>query len=308
MLAAVFPGQGSQYVGMGADWFKQDGLADFVKEISEACGRDIGRLCLDSDADTLRATENAQLALFACGYLAYQAWIEAGGAAAEAFAGHSIGEYAALAASGAIGLTEATLLVKRRGEIMAGAGASRPGTMAAVLGLERAVIEKICSEVTSGVVVVANDNCPGQLVVSGDVAAVEAIAEPAKAAGAKRVLPLNVSGAFHSPLMASSARKMGVALHNVHFTHCHGRVYSNVLATSNDDPMVWPDLLERQLENPVRWTESVQAMAADGARRFLEFGAGDVLCGLIRRIVPDAQTASIKDIATLEAALNASLV
>ena len=308
MLAAIFPGQGSQYVGMGADWFRQSSLATYVEEISEACGQDIGRLCLESDTDTLRATENAQLALFACGFLAYRAWLDAGGRPAHLFAGHSIGEYAALASAEALDLTEATALVKRRGELMAGAGADRPGTMAAVLGLERSSLEEICKAVTVGTVVIANDNCPGQLVVSGDVSAVEALVEPAKDAGAKRVLPLNVSGAFHSPLMASSARDMGRALRQVRFSQGTGKVFSNVLAAANMDPTLWPDLLEKQLENPVRWTESVKAMATSGAEAFVEFGAGEVLCGLIKRTLPYAKTSAVREESSLAAVLDLAAV
>lgn len=182
---------------------------------------------------------------------------------------------------------------------MASAGKDRPGTMAAVLGLERSVLEELCNSVTEGVVVIANDNCPGQLVISGDVAAVEIAGEKAKGAGAKRVLPLNVSGAFHSPLMAESARTMGAALKSAHFKS--GRVvYSNVLAAANKDASAWPGLLERQLESPVRWTESVEAMNGDGIDIFVECGAGEVLSGLIKRIVPGIKTLKVNDEMTLE--------
>lgn len=297
MLAAVFPGQGSQFPGMGADWFRRPDLSELIAELNEAAGRDLEALCLQSDEATLRETQNAQLALFVCGVLAYRAL----GVQADIFAGHSIGEYAALVSAGILSPADGVRLVKRRGELMASAGKDRPGTMAAVLGLDRSALEDICAGVAEGVVVIANDNCPGQLVISGDVSAVGAAGERAKEAGAKRVLPLNVSGAFHSPLMADSAREMGKALGEVSFT-AGGVVYSNVLAAPNADPAKWADLLERQLENPVRWTESVEAMAAAGADVFVECGAGEVLCGLVRRIASGAKTMKVCDEASLAAA------
>lgn len=286
---------------MGADFFARPDLAELISELTEAAGQNLSDLCLETDEATLRETQNAQLALFVCGVLAYRAL----GVKADMFAGHSIGEYAALVSAGILSPADGVRLVKRRGELMASAGKDRPGTMAAVLGLDRPVLEELCASVTDGVVVIANDNCPGQLVISGDVSAVAEAGEKAKEAGAKRVLPLNVSGAFHSPLMEASAREMGKALAAVTF-QAGGTVYSNVLAAPNEDPAQWASLLERQLENPVRWTESAQAMSAAGATTFIECGAGEVLCGLVRRSAPGSKTLKANDAASIEAAREAA--
>lgn len=182
---------------------------------------------------------------------------------------------------------------------MAAAGGQRPGTMAAVLGLERQELEVVCASV-EGTCVIANDNCPGQLVISGDVNAVQAASALAVERGAKRALPLNVSGAFHSPLMEDPAREMAVALRTVEFGTGTAPVYSNVTARPVDDPTQWPDLLERQLKSPVLWTGSVHNMISDGFDTFVECGAGEVLSGLIRRIDRDAKCFRVVDPATLE--------
>ncbi len=296
MIAVVFPGQGSQKPGMGADFFETPAAAEIVEEIEEATGFDVRMLCLELDEEVLRQTENAQMALFACGLMA-KACLPI---RAQVLAGHSIGEYAALTAAGAISVGDGARLVQKRGELMATSGADRPGGMAAVLGLERAEIEKVCATVTDGVVVVANDNCPGQLVISGDLAAVQAAAPLLTEAGAKRVIPLNVSGAFHSPLMEDSAKEMRKALDQVEFRRSQIRVVSNVTSESNDDPAKWPQLLEDQLRSPVRWTESIQNMIAAGVTTFIECGGGEVLSGLIRRINRDVKTLSVGDSASLE--------
>jgi [acyl-carrier-protein] S-malonyltransferase len=177
--------------------------------------------------------------------------------------------------------------------------------MAAVLGMEREALEKVCAQASGAdaVVVIANDNCPGQLVISGDRAAVERAAALAQEAGAKRVLPLNVSGAFHSPLMEDAATQMRKALEEAEFTRGATRpIYANVTAVAQTDPGIWPDLLEAQLKRPVRWTETIVNMKADGFTTFIEFGVGEVLCGLIRRIDREALTTAVYDLATLEQA------
>ena len=251
--------------------------------IAAADGRDLKSILWESGEDELRRTENAQSALYDCGVSAYRAWI-AKGHRADLFAGHSIGEYAAFAAAGVISDEDGARLVRARGELMATAGAGEPGTMAAVLGLEAEEIAKVLGGV-SGTVVVANDNCPGQVVISGTVGAVAEASTRLTEAGAKRVLPLNVSGAFHSPLMIDAGRALRAALDAVEFrTGEQGGapVISNVLADeAHGEP--WPALLERQLASPVRWTESVRRMIALGAAEFVEFGSGEVLAGLVRR-------------------------
>lgn len=295
MIAIVFPGQGSQKPGMGAElWDLPEGrkVADGIRS---AVGVDVRKLTQETDEETLRQTQNAQMALYACGVAAHACL----GVEAQAMAGHSIGEYAALASSGMLSVADGARLVQRRGELMAASGKTRPGGMAAVLGLERAILEDVCRSVDSGVAVVANDNCPGQLVISGDAAAVQEASLKATEAGAKRVLPLNVSGAFHSPLMEDSAREMRQALDPVAFRRSEIRVYSNVTAKPNPDPEIWPMLLEDQLRNPVRWTEIVQNMIEDGVTTFIECGAGEVLCGLIRRIDKSVTTLAANDRETL---------
>ena len=271
------------------------------ESVSQATGVDVARLCFDTDDDTLRETQNAQLALYTCSVAAWaclNAHIQ-GIVVVDAFAGHSVGEYAALAASGTVSVPEGARLVQRRGEIMARAGRSRPGTMAAVLGLEREPLEAVCASV-DGVVVIANDNCPGQLVVSGEVDAVKAAGEAASAAGAKRILPLNVSGAFHSPLMDESAAEMRLALDGATFKP-GGRVFSNVTAQPVIREGRWPELLEAQLKSPVLWTETIQNMLNEGIGTFIECGVGDVLSGLVRRIDREATTLRVNDLDSLEA-------
>lgn len=273
--------------------------------VSKATGIDAAKLCFETDEETLRQTQNAQVALYACGVAAWtclHAHIH-DIVRIDAYAGHSVGEYAALAASGTVSVEEGARLVQKRGEIMARAGQSRPGTMAAILGLERDQLDEVCRSV-DGVVVVANDNCPGQLVISGDVEAVRLAGEAAQAKGAKRVLPLNVSGAFHSPLMDESAAELRAALDAATFTE-GGRVFANVTAQPVVQVGRWPELLEAQLKSPVRWTETIQNMLNEGIGTYIECGAGDVLSGLIRRIERETKTLRVNDLDSLEAAVAA---
>lgn len=307
MVAVVFPGQGSQRPGMGRELEASHGAARAVFDaVGEATGIDVRALCFESGEETLRQTQNAQLALFTCGVAAWRCFHEAAPVAA-VFAGHSVGEYAALAAAGVLDLRDGARLVRRRGELMAQSGAERPGTMAAVLGLERDALETVCAETSlgEGVVVVANDNCPGQLVISGDVEAVRRASVAAAEAGAKRVLPLNVSGAFHSPLMEASAAELGRSLGEVPF-HAGRTVFANVTASPETDPAAWPGLLEEQLKRPVRWTETVQAMREGGVVRMVECGVGDVLCGLARRIDRELACSAVHDQASLADAVAAA--
>lgn len=282
---------------MGRNLVETNAAAKEVfRQVSQTVGLDMEALCFESDEETLRQTQNAQLALFTCGVAAFRAY---GADKVDVVAGHSVGEYAALVAAGVFSLEDGARLVQTRGQLMARSGQSHPGTMAAVLGLDRAALDEVCAE-AGGIVVVANDNCPGQLVISGEIDAVKKAGELAQAKGAKRVLPLNVSGAFHSPLMAEPAREMGIALRAATLGALGKPVYCNVTAQPIGDVSEVPDLLERQLASPVRWTETIQNMAADGVDTIIEFGVGEVLCGLIRRIGKSIKTSSVQDAAGLD--------
>lgn len=299
MIAVVFPGQGSQRPGMGQDLYKQNSYARQVfDQVEQATGVNVSSLCFNSDEETLRQTQNAQIALYTCGLAAFYAFHDACPTVKfNAAAGHSVGEYAALVAAGILSLEEGAQLVQKRGDIMARAGQLRPGTMAAVLGLDRSEIEQILKTVKSGTVVVANDNCPGQLVISGDLDAVQEATALLGEKGAKRVLPLSVSGAFHSPLMDEPAESMRTALDQAHWQKGELPVYSNVTTKPGSD---WPDLLEKQLKSPVLWTDSVQQMISDGITTFIECGSGEVLTGLLRRINKESLGLRVLDVATLE--------
>lgn len=307
MIAIVFPGQGSQKPGMGKELYDLRPESRQVFEtVTKATGIDAAKLCFETDEETLRQTQNAQLALYTCSVAAWSclsAHLQ-GEVRIDGVAGHSVGEYAALAAAGVLSVEEGASLVQTRGQIMAKAGEKHPGTMAAILGLDRDALEKVCKS-TPGIVVIANDNCPGQLVISGEVEAVAKAGEAAIAAGAKRALPLNVSGAFHSPLMDESAVEMRKALDQATFAEGWGRVFSNVTAQPVVQQGVWPDLLERQLKSPVRWTETIQNMVNEGVKTYIECGVGDVLSGLLKRIDRDSKGLRVNSLETLEEAVGA---
>jgi [acyl-carrier-protein] S-malonyltransferase len=304
MIAVIFPGQGSQKPGMGAELYQTNTFARQVFDTVEtATGVNVANLCFNSDEETLRQTQNAQLALYTCSLAAYYALTDTyPELKPSGMAGHSVGEYAALAAAGVISLETGAKLVQRRGDIMARAGELSPGGMAAVLGLERSELESALSSIQNGIAVIANDNCPGQLVISGDRDAVAEASALLMERGARRVLPLNVSGAFHSPLMVESAEAMRTALDQVQFNANAIPVYSNVTTKPGDN---WPELLEQQLKSPVLWTGSMEQMIADGYNVFIECGAGEVLIGLLRRIDKEKIGLRVLDSATLEETRNA---
>ncbi len=301
--AFLFPGQGSQYVGMGADLYEQFPAARAViDEAAEQLPFPLTALMFgtggnaDVEQAALTETHVTQPALYVHSLAAFAVLSERGHAP-DMTAGHSLGEYSALAAAGALGFAEGLRLVRLRGELMNRAGDERPGTMSAVLGMDADALERLCEEVTEtgeGVVQCANFNAPGQIVISGDNDAVARAGEAAKAAGAKRVLPLPVSGAFHSPLMAYARDGLAAALEQteIHSPRCP--VYLNVTARPTTDPGEIRRQLLAQLTAPVRWAQTLEAMRADGADRFVEVGAGNVLAGLVKRTLGrDVETSTV---------------
>jgi [acyl-carrier-protein] S-malonyltransferase len=290
---------------MGKELFqlRPEAQATF-KTVQFATGVDVASLCFDSDEDVLRETQNAQLALFTVSVAAFRCLKRHldGEIRIEALAGHSVGEYAACVAAGILDLAEGADLVYTRGLLMAEAGKERPGTMAAVLGLEREVLEDVLAQVTTGLVVIANDNCPGQLVISGEIEAVAEASRLASEKGARKVMPLRVSGAFHSPLVATAAEGLGPKLEKAKWSERGniGPVYSNVTSEAVGRESDLPGLLKTGLVSPVRWTESVEHMSRDGIETYIECGVGDVLSGLIKRIDREAKSYRVQDLDTLE--------
>jgi [acyl-carrier-protein] S-malonyltransferase len=283
--AFVFPGQGSQFPGMCRD------LYDAHKEAREMCqaadrllGFSLTDVMFEGDADDLMQTKVTQPAVFLHSIVAQRLMtIET----PAMVAGHSLGEFSALVACGALRFEDALLLVSARAQAMQAACEANPGTMAAVLGLSDEKVVEICEAQESGVVVAANFNCPGQVVISGEPEAVDAACAAMKEAGARRALRLPVGGAFHSPLMAPAAEELREAILKTEFRKPFCPIYQNVSAKAEIEPEIIRENLLKQLTAPVRWTQSVQNMIADGATEFYEFGPGDVLKGLIRKINPD---------------------
>jgi [acyl-carrier-protein] S-malonyltransferase len=319
--AFVFPGQGAQSVGMGRDLYAASSAAQAIFDLADATlGFALTRLCFEGPEDALTATENAQPALLTVSAALLAAISETRETRREMrdralepavllapvsrlvsfVAGHSLGEYSALVAAGALDFPTALRLVRRRGELMA---AAHEGGMAAIIGLEEAPLEQICREASAkdAPVVIANYNSPGQLVISGAGAAVERACALAKERGAKRVLPLKVSAAFHSPLMRDAAEGLAATVAQAAIQDTRTPVISNVAA----EPLTQADDIRRELiaqvTSPVRWIASVRRMVADGVDTFVEIGSGNVLTGLIKRIAPDARLVNVSELASARA-------
>ena len=303
-LALVFPGQGSQAVGMGRDLYESFPAAREVLDAANAVlGFDLSRLMFEGPGEELVRTVNAQPALLA-GSVAALRVLESEGIRADFAAGHSVGEYAALVAAGSIEFAEAVRLVRRRGELMDEAAAVRPGTMAAIIGLAADEVRAAVGLAQSaGIVDVANYNSPGQVVVSGEPAAVEEACRIAKERGAKRTMPLRVSGAFHSRLMAPAAEAMRLELERARISDPALPVVANVTADYVRTADEVRSALARQIVGSVRWEESIIRIAEDGAEGFVEVGHGTVLAGLIARTLRDAQVRSVGDRSSVEALL-----
>ncbi len=283
MLAFTFPGQGSQRPAMGAPWVDHPSF-ELVTQASEVTGRDLVELLLAADHETLTRTDNAQLATFVLSLVVLDA-AERIGIVPSACAGHSLGEYSALVAAGSLDFEDGLRLVTERGTAMQQATVDSPGTMAAVLGLDDDGVEAACRR-ADGDAWVANFNGPGQVVIAGSAEAVAEAGRIAKELGAKKVLPIPVGGAFHTPLMAAARDRLRKALANATFRVPEPAVVANVDARAHLDPDEWPKLLSSQLCSPVRWRQTLDTMVADGMQTFVELGPGGVLTGLARRVLP----------------------
>ncbi len=293
MKAYIFPGQGAQFVGMGKDLYESSETAkSWFEKANEILGFRITDIMFGGTEEELKQTNVTQPAIFLHAVILAEI--------AEEFepqmvAGHSLGEFSALVAAKALSFEDGLRLVATRAFAMQKACEANPSTMAAVLGLEDEAVEKICAEVSASgqVVVAANYNCQGQLVISGSFEGVAQAGEKLKAAGAKRVLPLQVGGAFHSPLMKPAEVELAAAIKSTHFNAPVCPIYQNVSAKAFTNPDQIKENLIAQLTAPVRWTQSVQNMIADGATHFIESGPGKVLQGLVKKINKDAEVSSI---------------
>lgn len=305
-FAFVFPGQGSQAVGMLDAWGDHPAVLETLKEASDALGEDVARLIHEGPKETLALTANTQPVMLTAGVACWRAWRAEGGGLPAAVAGHSLGEYSALVAAGALTLTQAAPLVRLRAVAMQEAVPVGAGAMAAILGMPADQVAAGCAEVTASfspgsaeVVEAVNFNDPSQTVIAGSKAAVEKACEQLKAQGAKRALPLPVSAPFHSSLMKPAAEKLKAALESVNLAAPQIPVVNNVDVAVQTEPARIKDALYRQAFGPVRWVECVQKIKAMGAAAIVECGPGKVLAGMSKRIAPDLTAAALYDPATL---------
>ena len=298
-LAFIFPGQGSQQVGMGAALARAYPIANTTfQEADAALGRALSELCFEGPEETLKQTENTQLAILTCSVATLRVLRELG-IAPTAVAGHSLGEYSALVAAGVLEFADALHLVHARASLMAAAGEGQPGTMAAILGMGTAQLQHLCEE-SEGTVNIANYNCPGQLVISGDVAAVNQVVELAKAEiGARRCRLLPVSGAFHSPLMVPAQRQFGSALDSVTLYPPQVDIVMNVTGEFVRDADTIKQLLFQQITHPVQWEKTLYTLRSADITHFVEVGPGKVLSGLVKRTLSDSSALNVEDIKTL---------
>jgi [acyl-carrier-protein] S-malonyltransferase len=290
MNAYIFPGQGAQFSGMGLDLYENSPLAqELFENANTVLGFSITDIMFEGSADDLKQTKVTQPAIFLHSVILAKTLGD--NFKPDMVAGHSLGEFSALVANGTLNFEDGLKLVSQRAQAMQKACELKPSTMAAVLGLEDNVVENVCKE-TEGVVVAANYNCPGQLVISGEIEAINTACETLKEAGARRALVLPVGGAFHSPMMEPAREELAAAIKATTFSKPSCPIYQNVTANAVTDESAIKANLISQLTAPVRWTQSVQQMIADGASLFIEVGPGKVLQGLVKKINRESQTQS----------------
>ncbi|WP_027137715.1 ACP S-malonyltransferase [Gaetbulibacter saemankumensis] len=290
MKAYIFPGQGAQFTGMGLDLYENSQLAqELFEKANQILGFNITDIMFEGSAEALKETKVTQPAIFLHSVILAKTLGDS--FKPDMVAGHSLGEFSALVANGTLNFEDGLKLVSQRALAMQKACELQPSTMAAVLGLEDEVVENVCAA-TEGVVVAANYNCPGQLVISGEVEAINKACETLKEAGARRALVLPVGGAFHSPLMEPAREELAAAIENTTFSKPNCPIYQNVTANAVIDGAAIKTNLISQLTAPVRWTQSVQQMVADGATLFTEVGPGKVLQGLVKKINRESETVS----------------
>jgi [acyl-carrier-protein] S-malonyltransferase len=305
-FAFVFPGQGSQSVGMLNSVAQRPEVRATLEEASDALGEDVTKLIAEGPAEALSLTTNTQPVMLTAGVAFYRAWLAAGGAVPKVMAGHSLGEYSALVAAGVISFKDAVPLVRFRAQAMQSAVPVGTGGMAAILGLDDATVIKVCAEASAasgGVVEAVNFNAPGQVVIAGASDAVTKACELLKAAGAKRALPLPVSAPFHSSLLQPASEQLKGYLANIEFKAPTIAVINNVDVEILNDPAAIKDALVRQAAKPVRWQETIQAMAQQGVTQVVECGPGKVLAGLTKRINDQVTGIPVFDEASLNEAL-----
>jgi len=291
MRAYIFPGQGAQYSGMGLDLYNDSSLAkDLFAKANNILEFDITEIMFNGSSEDLKQTKVTQPAIFL--HSVILAKTLGSNFKPDMVAGHSLGEFSALVANNTLNFEDGLKLVSERAQAMQKACDNNPGTMAAVLALENSVVENICEE-TEGVVVAANYNCPGQLVISGEIKAIDLACEKLKEQGARRALVLPVGGAFHSPLMEEAKQELENAINNTTFNKPLCPIYQNVTSFAVSDQMKIKENLIAQLTSPVKWTQSIQKMAADGATNFIELGPGKVLQGLARKINGNVEASSL---------------